>query len=104
MTTRKERRVQALTRHREDVASTEEHNPGFWERNPLRIVRRVGGGYQWGWEIQGHGTAMGYCGIHRHTHKTKPRTARCIDRFLRGIPSWQVWRGWNETPRTKEGI
>lgn len=85
------RRLRALVLDRKSRARLDSNTGGgFFDRYPIRAIKRIRGGYQWGYEICGYGTVLGYC--ENHEHKTRERAARCGARYEAGIPSWMVWR------------
>lgn len=58
---------------------------------PLRGMMRLHDGrYQFGYEIAGYGTVVGYC-CH-HSHKTRESAEDCGARFLAGKPPNWWWR------------
>lgn len=61
-------------------------SPGFWNYTPLRamgLLRHPG--YQFGYEIGGYGTVVGYC-YHHEPHPTRAGAMECGRRFLNGEP------------------
>jgi hypothetical protein len=46
--------------------------------------RTYDGRYQFGYEIAGHGTVVGYC--NHHSHRTREAAHECGQRFLAGKP------------------
>ena len=71
----------------EHVVRMAERVPGFWARNRLRAMFRLYGdrGYQFGYEIGGYGTVVGYCNNHK-PHATEAEALECGRRFLSGEP------------------
>lgn len=76
-------------RHIYDMEMAE---PGFWERNPVRVITHLNSWprrYQFGYEIAGYGTVIGHCRHHKK-HKTPESAFICGQRFLAGKPP--LWR------------
>lgn len=61
-------------------------SPGFWNYTPLRAMGLIGHpGYQFGYEIGGYGTVVGYCN-HHEPHPTASGAMECGRRFLNQEP------------------
>ena|SRR6187431_221110 len=69
----------------EEHAANERDLPGFYARNPKRVIERIAGGYQYGFEIGGYGFIVGWCKLHR-PHKTRLGAVACGKRFEDGRP------------------
>lgn len=71
------------------VVYMEENSPGFWDIYKLRAMyelrTRTRNHYRFGYEIQGYGTVVGYCG-HHEPHPTEQSALECGRRFLNGEP------------------
>lgn len=76
-------KIQTLKEWQAHVSSIREAAPGFWKRHPVRAMRRIRGGYQFGYEVEGYGTVVGHCTQHR-PHKRQAEAAECGRRFLAG--------------------
>lgn len=70
----------------EHVVAMEETAAGFWERQRLRAMFNLFlRGYQFGYEIAGYGTVVGYCATHE-PHPDEAGALECGRRFLNGEP------------------
>lgn len=78
------RRLRVLVLELKDRAWMERNAPGFYRRHPNGPISRRGGGWQYGHEIEGHGTVVGHCKNHR-PHKTAAQAADCGSRFEAGL-------------------
>lgn len=75
--------------HREAM---EANDPGFFQRNRLRAMHRLGEcHYVFGYEVAGSGTTVGCT----HKHRSEKAAEACGRRFLAGIPTWHIWRKRN---------
>lgn len=84
------RDVRRLTEFKARQSRMLESCPGFFDRHPLRAMRRLRDGrYQFGYEIGGYGTVVGHCVV--HSHKTEAGAEECGRRFLAGLPP-RRWR------------
>ena len=90
-------RIVALD-HKARAALDEYAGGGFWRRNPIHAIKRIRGGWQYGYEIGGYGTVFGYCKWYAHEHKTEQEALDCGARYEAGIPHWAFW----VKPATKE--
>lgn len=67
------------------MARIEEMAPGFQRAHPLRgMFNLAEGGYQFGYEVCGYGTVVGYCAD--HVHATRDGAEECGTRFFAGEP------------------
>ena len=58
----------------------------FFQRHPIGTIGLIRGGWQYGYEIEGYGTVLGYCLRHR-PHNTREQAAKCGARYEAGQPA-----------------